>query len=67
MLAALAVAMSACSKKEVPQEDWKFAIQSYSFHNFSLVEALDKCQELGVKYIEVYPGHRLGDKWGDQQ
>lgn len=42
------------------------AIQSYSFHLFSLVEALDKTQELGVKYIEVFPGHKLGGKWGDK-
>lgn len=42
------------------------AIQSYSFHRFSLVEALDKTQELGIRYIEIYPGHRIGGEWGDQ-
>ena len=41
-------------------------MQSYSFHLFTLTEALDKTQELGVKYIEVFPGHKLGGKWGDQ-
>lgn len=45
---------------------WRLGMQSYSFHRFSLVEALDKTQELGLKYIEVYPGHKLGGKWGDQ-
>lgn len=48
------------------KDGWKFAIQSYSFHTFSLVEALDKCNQLGIQYIEVYPGHRLGGQWGDQ-
>lgn len=44
----------------------KLAIQSYTFHKFSLMEALDKTKELGVHYIEVYPGHKLGDGFGDQ-
>ncbi len=44
---------------------WKLAVQSYTFHKFSLLEAFDKCQELGIKYIEVYPGHRLGQGYGD--
>ena len=39
---------------------------SYSFHLFPLTEALDKTQELGLKYIEIYPGHKLGGKWGDK-
>jgi len=45
---------------------WCLAIQSYSFNRFPLTEALDKTKELGVKYIEVYPGHRLGGEWGDK-
>jgi len=45
---------------------WRLSVQSFTFHRFSLVEALDKTKELGVKYIEVYPGHKLGGKWGDQ-
>lgn len=45
--------------------DWKLAVQSYTFHKFTLMEALDKVKELGVPYIEVYPGHRLGAGFGD--
>ncbi len=45
---------------------WRLGMQSYSFHLFPLTEALDKTQELGIKYIEIYPGHKLGGKWGDQ-
>lgn len=44
---------------------WRLGIQSYSFHKFTLAEALDKTQELGVKCIEVFPGHKLGGEWGD--
>jgi sugar phosphate isomerase/epimerase len=45
---------------------WRLGIQSYTFHLFPLTEALDKTRELGIKYIEIYPGHTLGGKWGDQ-
>lgn len=65
MLVALLACLTlcACSQKK---DDWKIAIQSYTFHRFSLVETFEKCQELGVGYIEVFPGHRLGGEWGDQ-
>ena len=56
----------AASKTKAEKAGWKLAIQSYTFHKFSLMEALDKTHELGVKYIEVYPGHKLGGKWGDK-
>ena len=65
---AMLLAAAGCSPKESVAErnGWKLAVQSYTFHKFSLEEALDKTAELGVKYIEAYPGHRLGEKWGDQ-
>ena len=58
--------LSACKQTKAEKQDWRIAIQSYTFHLFPLTEALDKTQELGVKYIEVYPGHKLGGKWGDK-
>lgn len=58
--------LSACKQAKAEKQDWRIAIQSYTFHLFRLTEALDKTQELGVKYIEVYPGHKLGGKWGDK-
>lgn len=41
-------------------------MQSYSFHKFPLTDALNKTQELGLKYIEIFPGHKLGGKWGNK-
>ena len=66
-IAVAAVAFCACSPKRTSAEKlgWDLAMQSYTFHKFSFEDALDKTAELGVKYIEAYPGHRLGDKWGD--
>ena len=67
-VAVLSVAAVACSPKQTKAEKygWKLAMQSYTFHKVSFGEALDKTAELGVKYIEAFPGHRLGGKWGDQ-
>lgn len=51
--------------EKAEKSGWRLGIQSYTFHKFSLAEALDKTQELGVKNIEIYPGHKLGAHWGD--
>lgn len=51
-------------KTKAEKQGWKLAVQSYTFHKFTLLEALDKTQQLGIKYIEAYPGHQLGGKWG---
>lgn len=71
VLAAALVALAAagCSGERATKAEkmgWNLAMQSYTFHKFSFEEALDKTAEVGVKYIEAFPGHRLGDKWGDQ-
>lgn len=44
----------------------KLNMQSYTFRKISLVEAFDRLKELGIRHIEVYPGHRIGGKWGDK-
>lgn len=60
------VALNTQAQTKAEKQGWRLGMQSYSFHLFTLTEALDKTQELGLKYIEVYPGHKLGGKWGDQ-
>ncbi len=39
---------------------WKLGVQTYTFHKFSFQEAIDKANELGLKYAEVYYGQPLG-------
>lgn len=51
--------------RQETQKEIRLAMQSYTFHRFTLVEAFDKTQQLGLKLIEVFPGHKLGGKWGD--
>lgn len=57
---------SSQGQTKAEKNGWRLGMQSYSFHLFTLTEALDKTQQLGLKYIEVYPGHKLGGKWGDK-
>lgn len=39
---------------------WKLGVQTYTFHKFSYQEAIDKANQLGLKYAEVYYGQPLG-------
>ena len=69
LLTSMMACMFSCSTQpQTPAEElgWKLAIQSYTFHKYSLLETFDKCQELGIHYLEVFPGHRIGGKWGDK-
>ena len=66
LLFGLFMSSNSYSQTAAEKNGWRLAIQSYTFHKFTLVEAFDKTQELGVKYIEVFPGHKLGGKWGDK-
>ena len=47
------------------KQGWKLSMQSYTFHLFSVVESLDKTKELGLHYIEIYPGQKMGEGFGD--
>lgn len=66
LIMALLVVLGAAASVSAKGPKWKLAMQSYTFHKFTVIEALDKCQQLGIRYIEIYPGHRLGGKWGDK-
>ncbi len=42
------------------QKNWQLSIQTWTFHKYSLLETVQKADSLGVKYVEVYPGQRVG-------
>ncbi len=54
------------TKPKVEKQGWHLSMQSYTFHLFSVMESLDKTQELGIKFIEIYPGQKLGDEFGEE-
>lgn len=69
VLFGLLILLAGCkdnSKSRAEQLGWNLCIQSYTFHKFTLEEALDKTKTLGVKFIEVFPGHKLGGEFGDK-
>lgn len=38
---------------------WRLGCQAYSFNRFSFFEAIKKNAQVGLRYIEAYPGQRL--------
>jgi len=44
---------------EVRIEEFPFAVQCWTFRKFSFFETLEKVKDLGVKYLEAYPGQML--------
>ena len=38
---------------------WRLGTQAYTFHKFTLAEAIDKAQALGLTTIELFPGQTL--------
>ncbi len=37
---------------------WKLSCQAYTFREVSLFETIDLLHGMGIKYIEMYPGHK---------
>ena len=57
--------VAAKPETKAEKQGWKLSMQSYTFHLFSVVESLDKTKELGLHYIEIYPGQKMGEGFGD--
>jgi len=39
---------------------WQVGTQAYSFRMFTLEEALNKADSIGIKYVEGFPGQKIG-------
>ncbi len=46
--------------KDIRLKKIKVAVQTYTFRKFTFAEALEKTKELGIQYVEAYPGQSLG-------
>lgn len=44
---------------EVRIREFPIALQCYTYRRYSFMETLDKAVELGIKYIQPYPGQKL--------
>ena len=45
---------------EVRIREFKIAMQCWTFRKFTFLETLKKVEDLGIKYLEAYPGQKLG-------
>ncbi len=41
---------------------WRLGVQAYTFRKFTLCEAIDKTAELGLNWMEIYPGQKLSQE-----
>ena len=51
--------VNATDYEKVRIKEFPICMQSWTFHNFTFFETLDKVQELGVKYLQAYFGQML--------
>ncbi len=45
--------------------NWKLGVQLWTFHHFDFVTAIAKADSAGIKFIEAFPGQRLGGDFKD--
>ena len=45
--------------KEIRIKEFPFAVQCYSFRRFTFLETLQKVKDLGLRYIQAYPGQKF--------
>jgi sugar phosphate isomerase/epimerase len=63
----LSVVAPACLAADAAKRDdsaaeklgFKLSLQCYTFRKITFFETVDKAAELGVKYLEIYPGQKL--------
>ena len=41
---------------------WTLALQCWTFHDRTLLDTLDLARDLGLQYIECYPGQKISDE-----
>ena len=46
-------------------KDWKIGVQLWTFHYVPFVQAIEKADSAGIKYLEAYPGQPLGGDMKD--
>ena len=60
MIMLIASQRATAQKKSLHPDDWKLAVQAWTFHLFTFSEALDKIDSCGVKYVEGIPNQKIG-------
>ena len=45
---------------DAAKKDWKVGVQCWTFNHLTLLDTADYCTKNGIKYLEVYPGQKIG-------
>ncbi|MHA4846339.1 sugar phosphate isomerase/epimerase family protein [Flavitalea antarctica] len=56
---------AATTTTAAPAEDWKIGVQFWTFKEFPFVTAVEKADSAGIRFIEAFPGQRLGGNFKD--
>ncbi len=59
-IALLFTSMKADNKLTPEKLGWKLAVQAWTFKEYTFAETLPKIKQLGLKYVEAYPGQKIG-------
>lgn len=43
------------------RNDWQIGLQCWTLRGKTLLETIDYCAATGIKFLEIYPGQKLGD------
>ncbi len=49
-----------CAQLTPEKLGWKIGVQTYTLRNDNFFDAVDKIKNLGLKYVEAYPGQKIG-------
>lgn len=63
---AFSVQFAKAQNAAVEELGWRIGAQAYTFRLFTLEEALGKMNTLGLKYVELYPGQKIGAGLGEE-
>lgn len=59
-LTSLALLLAGPAGAFTENDGWRVAAQAWTFRSSTFFETVDKLQELGVRYLEAYPGQAIG-------
>jgi sugar phosphate isomerase/epimerase len=65
--AALVTVALSCADVDAAQAPPRLAVAAYTFRNFTLLEAIEKSRELGVKFIEPFAWEKIGGEFKTAQ
>ena len=60
LLSMILIANSFGFSQQGNTKNWQLSIQSWTFHKYTFLQSVEKADSLGVKFLEVYPGQKVG-------